>query len=355
MPVGHAMAWGKPEYNMHEYNLAGKMLVNGIETGLEIDEGLQIINNWRSSHYHPLNTIQLRLRRKAQEVDGSSLVVQRIKRLSSIRHKLERFPHMRLTQIQDIGGCRAILSTVEHLDKLVDIFAVREKGRAGRGVKHKLVGEKDYVRIPQKSGYRGVHLVFQYKSDKIQDYDGLKIEIQFRTYIQHSWATAVETVGTFIGQALKSSMGDEDWRRFFALASSAMASYEGTSLVPSTPTSPDELRAELRKLTEELDVPGHLRAYGSAMGVLDLKEVRGAHYFLLELDADKKSVRVVSYKLGDLERASMDYLAMDKSIVNKNADAVLVSADSIGALKRAYPNYFVDTEAFLKSLNKIIA
>lgn len=50
-----------------------------------------------------------------QGVAGNSLVAQRIKRLYSIRHKLKRFPTMRLTQIQDIGGCRAIVSTNEHL------------------------------------------------------------------------------------------------------------------------------------------------------------------------------------------------------------------------------------------------
>jgi hypothetical protein len=40
-------------------------------------------------------------------------------------------------------------------------------------------------------------------------YNDLKIEMQLRSQYQHAWATAVETVGTFIGQALKSSIGPE--------------------------------------------------------------------------------------------------------------------------------------------------
>lgn len=154
------MAWGLPStYEVAQYNKAGKVLVNGDHDGMNIDQALDIINNWRSSHYHPLNTFQWRLRRKAQAVDGNSLVAQRIKRLYSIKHKLDRFPTMRLVQIQDIGGCRAIVSTVEHLQKLVDIMANRDENRSGRGLKHKLIDEKDYITSPKISGYRGVHLV----------------------------------------------------------------------------------------------------------------------------------------------------------------------------------------------------
>jgi len=272
------MAWGTPDYETHEYNTAGKVLIKGDQPEMSVDTALEIINNWRSAHYHPLNTFQLRLRRKAQIVDGNSLVVQRIKRMYSIKHKLERFPTMRLVQIQDIGGCRAIVSTVDHLNLLVDIIASKDKARSSRGLKHKLIDEKDYIKTPKSSGYRGVHLVFKYHSDKIHDDDDLKIEIQFRTYIQHAWATAVETVGIFIGQALKSSIGQQDWLRFFALTSSAMAAQEGTPLVPGIDLSLDEIRSELRKYSTDLDVPGHLRAYNNAMSFLDLKEVSGAHY-----------------------------------------------------------------------------
>jgi hypothetical protein len=69
---------------------------------------------------------------------------------------------------------------------------------------------------PQKSGYRGIHLVYRYNGRKTE-YNGLKIEIQIRTVIQHAWATAVETVGMFTQQALKSSQGEQDWLRYFAL------------------------------------------------------------------------------------------------------------------------------------------
>jgi hypothetical protein len=348
------MAWGKPEFDSSTYNLAGKVLVNGQIDEMDVDTALVVINNWRSSHYHPLNTFQRRLRLKANSIDGNSLVAQRIKRLSSIKHKLERFNTMRLVQIQDIGGCRAIVSTIEHLEKLVAIMASRDEERSSRGLKHKLIFEKDYIKEPKMSGYRGVHLVFKYHSDKIKNYEDLKIEIQFRTFLQHAWATAVETAGIFTGQALKSSIGEKDWLRFFSLASSAMAISEGTALVPETPTSADELRAELRKYYKELDVEGHLKTYNQAMNILDLADSPNAHYYLLRLDAEYKTISVQSFKQGQLEKASAVYLETEKDIANKNIDAVLVSADSVAALRKAYPNYFVDTETFLGFLNRLI-
>jgi len=50
--------------------------------------------------------------------------------------------------------------------------------------------------------------------------------MQIRSRVQHAWATAVETVDMFSGQALKSSHGDDKWLRFFAVAASEMAYIE---------------------------------------------------------------------------------------------------------------------------------
>jgi hypothetical protein len=349
------MAWGIPQNSKEEIDAAGHALVSGMASQQEFDAALDVINNWRYAHYHPLYIIQRRLRGKLQETDPNGLVAQRIKRLSSIGLKLNRFPNMRLSQMQDIGGCRAILSSMDELKKLTDIYALRDKGtRSSRGIKHKKINEKDYVITPKESGYRGVHMIFRYYSDKIHDWDGMRIEIQFRTYLQHAWATSVETVGTFIGQALKSSVGGQDWLRFFALASSVIAIEEGSSPIPGTPDSKTDLIEELKKFKDELNVESHLLTYGSALQMVGQRELRGAQYFLLELHPDSHSINVRSYRKNDLDRASEDYLAVERRILNQNADAVLVSADSIAALKRAYPNYFADTRLFVEAINRAI-
>lgn len=255
--------------------------------------------------------------------------------------------------MQDIGGCRAIVSTVEHLYKMYEIMRIKDKDRSERGLKHKVIDAKDYVATPKPSGYRGAHVVYSYVSDKVAGYNGLKIEIQLRTLQQHAWATAVETVGLFTGQALKSSIGEQDWLRFFSLASAGMSMYEGTPLVPGVPTSGDELRKELREYYNQLSVSSVLSGYKSALTQVDIKEKRNARYYLMQIE--NKSITVTPYKGAQLEQAMNDYLDIEKKTLNiADSNAVLVSADSIASLKSAYPNYFVDTEMFLHSIDKII-
>jgi hypothetical protein len=50
--------------------------------------------------------------------------------------------------------------------------------------------------------------------------------------------------------------------------------------------------------------------------------------------------------------ASSDYITLEKRI-GEGKDAVLVSADSIEALRLAFPNYYLDTNLFLKELEII--
>jgi ppGpp synthetase/RelA/SpoT-type nucleotidyltranferase len=76
---------------------------------------------------------------------------------------------------------------------------------------------KDYIKEPKPDGYRSYHLICRYQGIH-QDgaYKGLRIEIQIRSAMQHAWATAVETIDAFTGQALKTNIsGDVTWKRFF--------------------------------------------------------------------------------------------------------------------------------------------
>src|SRR6185437_12867512 len=99
------MPWTTPIYRRAQVNAAGRALLDVRSVGFEeYIAALGVINNWRSSHSFPLNTMQNGLRGKARQISDNPLVAQRIKRLSSITHKLDRFPQMKLSQMQDIGG-----------------------------------------------------------------------------------------------------------------------------------------------------------------------------------------------------------------------------------------------------------
>ena len=348
------VTWTTPQFSKTKVNQAGVTLANPMAHPDEHELALFIVNNWRSSHSFPLNTFQMTLRKKARQVDRRPLVAQRIKRLTSITSKLERFPSMRLSRMQDIGGCRAVVTSRPRVDELADLYQDSVR------LKHELVGEPDdYIRNPKTSGYRGIHLVYRYHSDRNATYEGLQIEMQLRSRLQHAWATAVETVGTFTKQALKSSQGEDRWLRFFAVMGSEMALRERTPTVPGTPSKRAEIRSELRQLADVLDLVPRLRMYGETLKIVEeqvLRELSDSSYFLLELDALNTSLKITGFQRNELEAGAQSYLAAERRFANRaGCDAVLVAVETFSALRRAYPNYFLDTSAFVDAVEQAIS
>lgn len=340
-----------PQFSKRAVDQAGALLAAQEAAHEDYDlEALTVVNNWRSSHSFPLNTFTVTLKSKASSVDPDSIVVQRQKRLPSILYKLNRFPGYRLSQIQDIGGCRAVLHDVSTMRELIEVYKKSD-------LRHELVKVDDYLVSPQNSGYRGIHLIYKYVSDRSSVYNGLRIEIQLRSPLQHAWATAVETVGTFIQQALKSSTGEEGWLRFFRLMGSVIAHQENTASVPNTPADINVLVKELRYYAQILDVVNRLQAYGDALKYFEDPAVSiGTKYYLLNLDPSESEIRVDSFSKRELDKALDEYLALEKTSAGTNGrDIVLVSADSVAALQKAYPNYFVDTRVFIGLVEDALA
>lgn len=341
------MEWTAPQYSTETVNLAGRELIAKIFWDSDYERILEVVNNWRASHNFPLNTFKVALRYKTKKVDQHGLVAQRIKRLPSILAKLQNQPSMRLAQMQDVGGCRSIVGSVAQVKQLMRLYE--------RYGKHELHGTKDYILNPKASGYRSVHLVYRYFSEENQRFNGLKIEIQLRTRLQHAWATAVETAGLFMRQALKAGRGEKRWLRFFALMGTAIADAEGTEPIPDTPASIKELRNEIAEHVIDLNVEEHLLTYGLALQVSSLPSSADARHFVLELDTSAITVTVKGYKKNELQKAQADLWKIERQIAERpQIDAVLVSVDSIAALKRAYPNYFSDARVFLEAMKRVI-
>ena len=177
--------------------------------------GYEVLSNWRACHGYPINTFQATLRQKLRTIDKNAIVAQRLKRAPSVIAKLQRFPTMKLAQMQDIGGLRAVVSSVARVRPL-------EASYRQSSFKHGLASSKDYIDTPKPDGYRSIHLVYRYVNHRAPAYNDLLLERQLRTRLQHAWATAVETMGTFLGQALKSGQGERPWREFFEVASAAL-------------------------------------------------------------------------------------------------------------------------------------
>lgn len=341
------MEWIKPGYSKGQVDKAGQMLLDNSASDAELSSALGVLSNWRASHAFPLNTFQATLRNKAREVYGHAIIVQRLKRTPSIVAKMRRYPQMKLSRMQDIGGCRAVQISVAQVRR------VQEAYHASR-IKHTLVGEKDYISEPKESGYRSIHIVYRYRSSRNDTYNGLLIELQLRSRLQHAWATAVETAGAFLQHSLKSSEGPEGWLEFFAYTSSAFAMLENTPAVPGTPARPESLLSRIGELAESLDVERKLAAYRTALTIPTAGASSRAHYYLVELQPQQEKLRYWAYEQADLGKATAHYLNLEAALDPRSGDeVVLVAAESLRSLKRAYPNYFANSTLFLEYLRQV--
>ncbi len=325
------MTYPVPIYSRKHVQRAGENLISPtFDTDTWIDS-YRVLSNWRACHGYPINTFQATLRTKLKKIDRTALVAQRLKRMPSILRKLERFPGMNLARMQDIGGLRAVVSTLPMLKKL-------HANYLGTRFTHKLVSAYDYVSEPKESGYRSIHLIYKYKSASQSPYDGLQIELQLRTKLQHAWATAVETAGTFLEHSLKSSEGPNDWLNFFSLVSSAFAHMEKTALVPGyEDLNKDETFMRTAQESVRLGVKGLLIGYSSAVKAIPPGTVRGAYYVVeLELEGESKSVTITPFGRERLEDANAKYAEVEQAVAKgKPVQVVLVSAGSIDSLKKA--------------------
>lgn len=336
--------WVIPEYSRSAVNKAGEGL-----RSFKLNDGLfanlDILSNWRAAHARPLQTTLMRLRKNSLAVDDNAIVVQRLKRLPSILSKLKREPKMLLSRMHDIGGCRAIV------DSLLEVYYLRER-LAGSKTRDTLKREYDYIKSPKFSGYRGIHLVYQYNGRK-KEYCGLLIEVQLRSRIQHAWATTVEIVDTFTRQSLKASEGSKEWLRFFQLVADEFAVLEKGKLSSSIRSL--DRRLEIRSLMDRLKVVEAISSFSLTSKYLQENQPSSEEVFtafIIELDYNQLSVGI--RRFFDVKRASEKYLELEEQYTeNQNMNIVLVSADSLRLLQQGYPNYFGDTRFFLEYLNLI--
>lgn len=122
------------------------------------------------------------------------------KSTTSISEKLRR-ESIRLTQIQDIAGCRLTVSDIANQDLVVqqlnDLF------------NNSIVVDR---RQKPSHGYRAVHVIVSCL-DKM-------VEIQVRTALQHLWAELSEKLSDVVEPAVKYGGGDEIVRELLERASS---------------------------------------------------------------------------------------------------------------------------------------
>lgn len=334
-------------YSNNQVKKAGKALAGDLlwmpEREAEIVEAFRIAYNWRDSHAYPMRKFRYQLIGKIKRAKNPGITAARTKRMASIRKKLRRST-TQLVQMQDLGGCRAIMASIEGVAALLDIYRA--------DVAHKILDDRSYIESPKGGGYRSHHFVFQFKatSDDEAAHDGRRIEVQIRSGLQHAWATAVEAVGLVRGEDMKAGRGDPDWLRLFELVSSEFAEVEGCPAVPGAPEKAARI-AELTSLDRKLNAVTTLENLNQAFRYTQEYVTAGTKYFLIQYDNEARTVKVRGY--ADLLRGAEQYGMEERSEGARTT--VLVEADKIDGLMEAYPNYFLDVRLFAQNMAKAIA
>lgn len=320
-------------------------------------ESIEIIQNFRETHLYPLMLIRNHLSNPVRKVSKRAIIARRLKRLATIIDKLER-PTLdgnqnntiRLTRMQDIGGCRVILPNLRQLKKLQDTLQNSESV-------HKIDRTIDYLSQPKDSGYLGIHLVYSCfaGADEDNEWKGTKIEVQLRTELQHAWATSLEIIDTLENLKLKTSMdGYPEWRRFFYLASRLVAYEEQASNV--TEDEMTSLLEELTYLEQLLQVRDLMVKFSVAIRVVndtkmskDVSRHNGMFLIVMtkEIQGNDKTVFLVHLKTYNPNETDTALRALEENELNEDVlIAVLVSATDVKKLERAYPNYLGSTAIF---------
>ena len=330
---------------------AGETLRADNSSDREISDALKTLSEWRSLYYVPIKAFKSLIIKKIDATNiKNAIVAQRLKRTPSIITKLKRFPSMQLDRMQDIGGVRAVLNSVAEVRQ---IHSAIIKGRH----KHSpVIPAKDYITEPKKDGYRGIHQVFKYSSKQHPELEGMLVEVQIRTKIQHYWATAVETLGVIEKSSFKTGVGDEKFKDFFRLCSALFSIHENQPVIASLrDKTPMELVEEFSRLESELGVFDKLSAFTSVVkAVSGVENKRADGYYLLILNTEKKETSFIPFAPNQQQLAEQMYMLMEQNDKgNQNIDIVLAAAGDMKDLRTAYPNYFADTKSFIISLRNI--
>lgn len=181
----------------------------------------RVVQAFRDAHGYPMQLVRGGLVSFVHTTGVEGYVSQRHKRVPRIVRKLRRMRDgtsggTGLARLEDIGGCRVVVATLDDLEKLHahihrvwgdDISRCRDyinlpEGDADDQVCH--------AQGPKAMGYRARHIVVQR--------DGMAIEIQLRTRGQQAWADAVEAADSRLKLNLKDEDGPEEMLEYFRTA-----------------------------------------------------------------------------------------------------------------------------------------
>lgn len=320
----------------------------------EVAQAERIIEEWRGQHDKVLDEFEQRLLPILN--NGNISIVdrgRRLKRLKAIKNKMDRHDVWNLSTMQDIGGMRLILSSLDAVYQTKQLLE-------NTGINDfEIDDSNDYINTPRSTGYRAIHIVFRYTPADLQhDCYGQKIELQLRTKYQHIWAMGVETAELITGKALKDGIENDEWQDFFKSISicfyCADISHSNCSL--------DKKREVYTLATTEVINPKFIEELRSVMTmvIVDEEEIKSTDksisdgYYLMDINYKSRLSKIIFFKKEEKEKAIELYNSQERANEGLPKDVVLVSVPSIKNLKEMYPSYYFDAAEFISLAYKYV-
>lgn len=353
------------ELTRSQVKKAGSKLKKEAPGSPAYQNAMDILAKWKAQHTKPLEKARAELHELSIKIDADVTLASREKRARSIVDKLARESSMALDTMQDIGGCRAVLSVEKDVMKLVTLL---------RKKKH-IETADNYIKKPKRDGYRSFHLIAEYP---VIGLGKLPIELQIRTKIQHAWATAGEITELFTNKSIKHLAGDAQWKEFYKDLSEIFAVIDSLahrdmdfaemdvrgvarSLKPNINREQMHVVRRLVKQQKQLDVLEKFQAYRNSLKFADESRANAEYesgYFLIHvthLKSPRPEIILVHYPSEHLTHAQQKTYELEKRIAAVDTElVVLVSSQAVGGIKAAYPNYFADSMLFTKLLNVVL-
>lgn len=258
---------------------------------------------------------------EADAIDSKAICTYRIKRVESIISKLRRYSTTSLVTMEDLAGCRCILSSRQSIPRLVE------------SIKRRLIvtRERDYIKDTPDTGYKSYHLTIQDPTKS-----KLKLEIQLRSRVHHNWATLVEITDQVLGTKIKENHDTPDLMEFHRIFSK-----NETEI-----TVADKKR--LLEIADKYD-------YVSKIGQLFIKNnqrIRSLYdeinsttdtFFLVETDNRQLTLFAHFHGFQEAEEAYIRRYAELSNNRNSSANLLLFHAQQpdFDTISMAYSNYFL--------------
>lgn len=329
---------------------AGRSLASPAEQSLESLSLEDDFDEYRISHLEPLSKTTLELQDWLHGYGGRYYIAQRVKRKPQIVRKLRRLS-VRLTQLQDIGGCRIIVENNEDVDLLVN-FIKKKVDVSGSFAVRRITDYREKGR--DESGYRSTHLILERESRSL--------ELQVRSRIQHYWAESIERTSIIYGQHLKELEGDPNVIEYFKRLSDIFYEIEsGRDPSVQSRLALERMRERAQQIIYEADSNRVFDSFVNEDVVRTLTSAQGS------IDSLTNWIMVFNWNSGEFvtwdvvgreaESAKLKYTQYESQFSSDAGfEVVMIGSSDIATVRQTHSHYF-GIESFntiLESLDQSI-